>query len=103
MKRVFESKSIYELDKYFISKQFTYATVDEYYEDSSIDSKIADIRVPTLFLHAADDMFCPRTGTIFYQTIMALQQYIYDNKIALLFISIKTSHWIDLERIEILH
>ncbi len=56
------SKSFYEFDKYFISKQFEYSTMDEYYADISIDSRIQNIQVPTVFLNSSDDMLSPVAG-----------------------------------------
>lgn len=43
----------------FIVKQFGYADCDEYYQDATLDVKIHNINVPTLFLNSKDDMFSP--------------------------------------------
>lgn len=51
--------SIKDFDTQFVSKQFGYNSCEDYYKDSCLDAKIQNIRVPTLFLNAADDMFSP--------------------------------------------
>jgi abhydrolase domain-containing protein 1/3 len=51
--------SIRDFDTQFVSKQFGYDSCEAYYKDSCLDNKIGNIRVPTLFLNAADDMFSP--------------------------------------------
>lgn len=43
----------------FTCKQFGYKSCEEYYQDACLDSKILEIKTPTLFLNAADDMFSP--------------------------------------------
>jgi predicted alpha/beta-fold hydrolase len=42
-----------------VSKQFGYASWEDYYRDACLDSKIQNIKVPTLFLNSCDDMFSP--------------------------------------------
>ncbi len=51
--------SIRDFDTHFVSKQFGYSSVEEYYKDGCLDAKISNIRTPTLFLNAGDDMFSP--------------------------------------------
>ena len=46
----------------YVSKQFGYASCEDYYQDGCLDAKIQNIQVPTLFLNAADDMFSPETS-----------------------------------------
>ena len=48
-----------EFDTKFVAKQFGYLSLEAYYQDACLDSKIQNIQVPTLFLNAADDMFSP--------------------------------------------
>jgi predicted alpha/beta-fold hydrolase len=55
----FQCNSIRDFDMRFTIKQFGYETCEAYYRDASLDSKIQNIKVPTLFLNAADDMFSP--------------------------------------------
>jgi abhydrolase domain-containing protein 1/3 len=52
-------RSLRDIDTHFVTKQFGYQTLDDYYRDACLDSKVKDIRTPTLFLNAADDMFSP--------------------------------------------
>jgi predicted alpha/beta-fold hydrolase len=42
-----------------VCKQFGYATWEDYYRDACLDGKIQNIKTPTLFLNACDDMFSP--------------------------------------------
>ena len=49
-----------DFDTHFISKQFGYDSVEAYYRDACLDAKIPNIKVPTLFLNAEDDMFSPK-------------------------------------------
>lgn len=56
------SQSMRALDNHFTSKQFGYKSCDEYYKEACLDAKLQDIKVPTLFLNAADDMFSPSKG-----------------------------------------
>jgi predicted alpha/beta-fold hydrolase len=51
--------SIRDFDTQFVSKQFGYASCEDYYKDACLDAKIQNIKVPTLFLNAGDDMFSP--------------------------------------------
>ncbi len=62
MTKILNAKTFCEFDKHFISKQFGHETLDDYYRDCSIDAKLQNIRVPTLFLNSADDMFSPLKG-----------------------------------------
>ncbi len=40
-------------------KQFGYESCEHYYQESSLDFKIQNINIPTLFLNSKDDMFAP--------------------------------------------
>jgi len=51
--------SIRDFDTQFVSKQFGYASCEDYYKEACLDAKIQNIKVPTLFLNAGDDMFSP--------------------------------------------
>jgi predicted alpha/beta-fold hydrolase len=51
-----------QIDIHFTSKLFGYESCDDYYRAACLDAKIQDIRTPTLFLNAADDMFSPCEG-----------------------------------------
>ena len=53
-------KSIREIDDY-VSKQFGYDKLEDYYQDACLDAKIQNIRVPTLFLTSDDDLIMPGT------------------------------------------
>jgi predicted alpha/beta-fold hydrolase len=54
-----KAKSLREFDTLFVTKHFGYESCDDYYRDACLDNKIQNIRVPTLFLNAGDDMFSP--------------------------------------------
>jgi abhydrolase domain-containing protein 1/3 len=62
LQQISRCRSIREIDTNFTAKQFGYSTCEDYYNDASLDSKIQDIKTPTLFLNAADDMFSPERG-----------------------------------------
>jgi predicted alpha/beta-fold hydrolase len=65
-------RSLRDIDTNFTAKQFGYPSCEDYYNDASLDAKIQDIKIPTLFLNAADDMFSPERGAIFFQSIFLL-------------------------------
>ena len=48
-----------EFDTKFVCKQFGYESLLDYYKDACLDSKIQNIKIPTIFLNAGDDMFSP--------------------------------------------
>lgn len=48
-----------EFDENFTAKIFGYKDCNEYYRMASFGDKIMKIRVPLLFLNAADDVFSP--------------------------------------------
>ncbi|XP_022101459.1 phospholipase ABHD3-like isoform X2 [Acanthaster planci] len=54
-----QSQTIKEFDERFTSKMFGYETVDHYYKDASIHTKVHHIGIPTLCLSAGDDPFAP--------------------------------------------
>lgn len=51
--------SLREFDTKFVCKQFGYESLLDYYKDACLDSKIQNIKIPTIFLNAGDDMFSP--------------------------------------------
>lgn len=55
----FKCNSIRDFDIRFTIKQFGYESWETYYKDACLDAKIQNIKIPTLFLNAADDMFSP--------------------------------------------
>jgi len=59
MKAISRCQSLRELDTHFTSKQFGYESLEAYYSEACLDSKLQDIKTQTLFLNAADDMFSP--------------------------------------------
>jgi predicted alpha/beta-fold hydrolase len=67
LQRILRCKTFCEFDKFFISKQFGHETLEDYYKDCSIDTKMQNIQVPTLFLNSADDMFSPKKGNFYFQ------------------------------------
>ncbi len=44
------------------AKYYGFKTIRDFYDASSIDSKIQNIKIPTIFLNAIDDCFCPSKG-----------------------------------------
>lgn len=56
---VIQSKTLREFDERFTTKMWGYKSVKEYYYDASNKGKLNRIKVPTLIITAADDMFAP--------------------------------------------
>ena len=59
---VLAANSLREFDQRFTIKMWGYESVEEYYLDSSNKGRMAQIRIPTLCINAADDMFAPLTA-----------------------------------------
>ena len=57
--RIRASKSFYEFDDSATAPLHGFKSADDYYAQSSARGYVADIEVPTLLLHAADDPFLP--------------------------------------------
>jgi predicted alpha/beta-fold hydrolase len=57
--RISNSTTLRDLDTHFHAIQFGYKTCDELYEDARLDKMIQNIKTPTVFLSAANDMFSP--------------------------------------------
>lgn len=55
------ARTMKDIDIEFVCKQFGYENVNDYYEESSLDAKIENIKTPTLFLNSGDDMFSPES------------------------------------------
>ncbi|KAK0068711.1 phospholipase ABHD3, partial [Biomphalaria pfeifferi] len=55
------SKSIKDFDERFTSKLFGYSSVDHYYTEASLHTKVHSLARPVLCLSAADDPFAPET------------------------------------------
>lgn len=58
-KEVVASKTLREFDERFTCKMWGYRSTREYYMDASNKGKLGRIKVPTLCITAADDMFAP--------------------------------------------
>lgn len=58
-----QATSFRELDQYFTCPMWGYKDPEEYFADSTNNERIPKIRVPTLALNSADDIFSP------YQTL----------------------------------
>ena len=59
LKDVKKSKRIRDYDENFTLKIFTnYSSVDEFYKSLNLESKIEEIAVPVLNIHAKDDEIC---------------------------------------------
>ncbi len=58
--QIAKSKTMRDLDTHFHAIHFEYGTCDELYEAASLDAIIQNIRTPTVFLNAANDMFAPK-------------------------------------------
>lgn len=56
---VHKSKTVREFDAAFTTKHFGYSDVEHYYSAATLHDKLGSIRVPVLFLNAADDPFQP--------------------------------------------
>ncbi|XP_004525088.1 phospholipase ABHD3 [Ceratitis capitata] len=59
MRSIKTSKTIREFDALFTIKHFGYPSVDDYYNDATLQNKLHQISVPLLCLSAADDPFQP--------------------------------------------
>lgn len=57
-----KANSLKQIDSLFVCKNFAYNSVEEYYTEACLDAKIKNIRTPTLFLNAGDDMFSPESA-----------------------------------------
>lgn len=59
---VISSRNLREFDQRFTIKMWGFKSVNDYYVDASNKGKLDSIRIPTLCINAADDMFCPVEG-----------------------------------------
>lgn len=59
LKEVMKSSTLQEFDERFTIKMWGFHSTTEYYREASSKEKISAIRVPTLCISAADDMFAP--------------------------------------------
>ncbi|XP_074602783.1 phospholipase ABHD3-like [Brevipalpus obovatus] len=58
-KEVLKSRTLRDFDERFTIKMWGFRTSAQYYQEASSKEKIGLIRVPTLCVNAADDMFAP--------------------------------------------
>ena len=73
------ARSIYAFDDAFVASRHGFAGADDYYAQSSAQRYLADVRVPTLLIHARNDPWIPHDmyemgvwqGNQWVQTIMA--------------------------------
>lgn len=56
------ARTLKNIDTQFVCKNFNFPSVEEYYNEGCLDAKIKDIKTPTLFLNAGDDMFSPESA-----------------------------------------
>eukprot|EP00127_Corallochytrium_limacisporum_P005711 Clim_evm90s210 gene=Clim_evmTU90s210 len=61
-KHILQARTVREFDARVICPMFGYASTDEYYADASSVNWYDKIRIPYLFLNAADDVFGPVKG-----------------------------------------
>lgn len=54
-----DAKTFRELDAYFTCPMWNYSSPDEYFKDSTNNDRLPKIKVPTLALNSADDLFSP--------------------------------------------
>ena len=54
-----DATSFRELDRYFTCPMWGYADPEDYFKDSSNNDRMPRIKVPTLAINSADDMFTP--------------------------------------------
>lgn len=59
LEAVRRARSIREFDEAFTIRMFNFKSPGEYYKEASHKGKVAAIKVPTLVIQAADDMFAP--------------------------------------------
>lgn len=53
------ARSFRELDRYFTCPMWGYSDPDEYFKDATNNERLPKIKVPTLALNSADDIFSP--------------------------------------------
>jgi predicted alpha/beta-fold hydrolase len=63
VKRALSASIVREFDSQTVTPMFGYNTVYDYYHDASNYYRIGKIKIPMLFLNAADDPICPVTET----------------------------------------
>lgn len=61
-----QARTVREFDERFTSIMFGYRTNDDYYHDASPVHRLKSVQVPMLCLNAADDVFSPFHGELFY-------------------------------------
>eukprot|EP00117_Sycon_ciliatum_P032041 scpid62772/ scgid3106/ Abhydrolase domain-containing protein 3 len=54
---VMQASTISEFDQRCVVPTFGFSSLDDYYQRASPERHIADVTIPVLYLHAADDMF----------------------------------------------
>lgn len=54
-----EATSFRELDRYFTCPMWGYKDPEDYFKDSTNNDRLPNIKVPTLAINSADDMFSP--------------------------------------------
>ena len=55
-----KARTLKHIDVQFFCKNFDLPSVEIYHNEASIDGKIRNIRTPTIFLNADDDIFSPK-------------------------------------------
>lgn len=62
-----KAQTLKKIDSLFVCKNFSYESVNDYYNEGCLDAKIKNIKTPTLFLNSGDDMFSPDCAIPFEQ------------------------------------
>jgi predicted alpha/beta-fold hydrolase len=75
-KKMMESKTLSQFFFEYNTKYYGFKSLKDFCDALSPDSKIKNIKIPTIFLNAADDMFSPAKGT-FKHGIRVIQLSIF--------------------------
>jgi hypothetical protein len=62
LNRIMSCKSMREIFMEYNFKYYRFETIEAFYAATSFDAKIQNIKIPTIFLNAADDGFSPSRG-----------------------------------------
>lgn len=74
--KIESATSFRELDEYFTCPMWGYATAEDYFKDATNNERMPNIKVPTICLNSADDMFSPYESklsvTLYFETVFTI-------------------------------
>ena len=74
VERIRNCRDIREFDEAFTIRMFKFESVKEYYYECSHKGKLSCIKIPTLCINAADDMFAPADSKCFFYIPNSIQR-----------------------------